>query len=258
MHDATHHSDHRPSHRTPDSPNDLQESLHQAVDIGFAVADLIGGLFGFKDEADRLKARHILHSRADGSSDVFIALDSNSQPYLTCTGPSQSQAVVITVTTQDQASPPTPMLGQISSQVIYVPGGGAPTTFTDFPNYTQGMMTVTQIPDTSTISPGNPVAAATLRSFSTNPAVDAGPQTILLQGTAQSPELTATIESGQIVFANNGPSNYLFAATVTTAKPTQIFTLYAAPVAGSTAAVPFPDSAGTAVLQDISIVVTAS
>jgi hypothetical protein len=252
--DSVHRQDHRHSNPGADSVDDLQESLHQAVDIGFAVADLIGSIFGFEDEADRTKARHILHSLADESSDVFLALDSNSRPYLGCTGPNSTVAVVIPVTTQDQTSPAVPMLGQISSQVLYVQGG-TQLPFAEFQNYTQGMVTVTQV-DTSSMPSGTKIGTATLQNFSTNPAAGSGAQTIaLMPGGNGIPALSATVTDGQITFTNNDMNTaYSFVATLTTANPTQVYTLYGAVGPGGSDVALFPSAAGASVIQHLSVV----
>ena len=110
----------------------FQDDVHQAVDIGFGIADLLGSIFGGFDDA-----KQVLHTDASGSSLVTLSLNGDTQPVISCTGPSTTYAVVVPTTTQAQNAP---IDGDVTAQPLIVEGGQQ-ILFDNFPSFTKGMLT---------------------------------------------------------------------------------------------------------------------
>ena len=225
----------------------FQDDVHQAVDIGFGVADLLGSIFG------GFAVPHVLHSSADGGSQVTLSLNDQTQPVISCTGPSTTYAVVIPTTTQAQPSSPA---GQVTAQPLIVQGGQQ-ILFDNFPNFTKGMLTATQLDTTQTVGQyGLPVAAATLRNFSSASQIPLTTQSA--DGVTVTPVLSLTVGSDSYTVDNADMTNpYTFAATITTSSPNQTATSGGAVAAGGQAEVALPDGFQSAVIAQMTIVASA-
>ncbi|GJJ03320.1 hypothetical protein RugamoR64_38580 [Duganella rhizosphaerae] len=229
------------------SANDFQSDVHQAVDLGFAAADLISSFFSSQAKVRRYN-RHVLHTDANGSQ-VTLSLDQNNQPVLACTGPTTTTAVIVPTTTQTQAIPIP--AGQVAAQPIIL-AGQTQIPFSQFPNFTKGMITATQV-DTNTAGGANttPICATTLRDFS-----DAQQVPLLFEADGTTPQLSLDVGTSSFTLYNADPNNsYNYSATITTTSPNQTFTLLGQVGTGGQTTTQFPDNIGATVIGQMTIVV---
>lgn len=235
--------------------NDLQDSVHQAVDIGFGLADLLGSLFGMSAE-QRLQYKRTIHTLDSNGSQIQLSLNDQNQPMLSCTGPSTTFAVVVPSTTQTQTLGNVPP-GQVATNPIVLQGG-TQILFQDFPDFTKGMLTATQVDTTQTPGPsGQAVAAATMCNFTTADQVPLISQPDPNSG-ASTPVVSLSVGSNSFTVYNDDPNNpYMFAATITTTSPNQTFTLSNGVGASGQAETPFPGNIGSAVIAQMTLVLSA-
>jgi len=122
---------------------DLQGDVHQAVDVAFSIADLIGSLFA--DASGKKHAKPRQH---------FVLGATGEPPSLACSGPA---AAVVTVTS------PVPLTAgdldldagalPLYAQAIYIPQDSS-LPLTNFKAMTQGVFTAALVP---VADPGYPV-----------------------------------------------------------------------------------------------------
>jgi hypothetical protein len=227
----------------------FQDDVHQAVDIGFGLADLLGGIFG------GFAVEHVLHTSVAGSQ-VTLSLNDQIQPVISCTGPSTTFAVVVPTTTQAQ---PSSIVGDVTAQPLIVQGGQQ-ILFDNFPNFTKGMLTATQIDTTQPVGQfGTPVAAATLRNFSSASQVPLMTQTTTSGGSQTTLPLLSVSVGPTSYTVQNADENfpYLFEATITTSSPNQTVTLGGVVEAGNQTTTQFPAGFHSAVIAQMTIVASA-
>ena len=226
----------------------FRDDVHQAVNIGFGIADLLGGGFGGFDDA-----KHVLHTDASGSSLVTLSLNGDTQPVISCTGPSTTYAVVVPTTTQAQNAP---IDGDVTAQPLIVQGGQQ-ILFDNFPSFTKGMLTATQIDTTQPNSSPQLIAAATLRNFSDAQAV---PLTTVTDANGDaSPVVSLSAGSSSFTVYNADPSNsYAFVATITTSSPNQTLTFPGLVEPGNSTTTQFPAGVESAVIAQLTMVVSAT
>lgn len=212
----------------------VQDTVHQAVDVAFSVADLIGNLFG-----DVVYKRTLISSSADQSAmQFFLDPTNNYQPTFENTSATSWGVIHASQATQsplgDNNSIP------LASDVYYVqPNTKVP--FDKYTNYQRGLLTATMVnPDPSQQLP-IPLAAVTGCDMTPCGGISLGSTALF------------NIDGTGITYQNrdtNTNNVHLPSFTVSSSAPNRTFVLGATVQAGQTLRIPFPeDVSGTAFKQ---------
>ncbi|WP_158939725.1 hypothetical protein [Burkholderia sp. S171] len=190
------------------SLGDIQGDVHQAVDVAFSIADLIGSLFStVRDPNRKGMPHHFLLGGTVGGPQVVLAFTgaAGEPPSLQCSG---NAAAVVTVTS------PVPLLsGQdavsngplpLYSQAIYVPQNSS-VPLTNFNKMTKGVFTASLVP---VADPGYPVILMGLNG-----------RNFLSHESQLTSDLSVTVNSAGITLASQCGAPYQMTANVTSAAP---------------------------------------
>ena len=189
-------------------PMDIQGDVHQAVDVAFSIADLIGSLFSTEFTPERRgKAHHHILGGTINGPQVALLFDGTKgvPPCLQCTG---NAAAVVTVTspvplTAEQAAlPSTPL--PLFAQSIYVPQNGT-VPLTNFAQMTRGIFTAALVP---VADPGYPVIL-----------LGANGRTLLNHQAQLTSDMSLTANSAGVTLTSIAGAPYSIALNLTSSAP---------------------------------------
>lgn len=215
----------------------VQNAVHQAVDVAFSLADLLGGLFSFTTKYTRTLAS------SEGEPTLQLMLDENNHYCPTFVNTSQTKVGVIHATQARAAESEVNGGVPLSSQVTYVQPQST-VAFPNFQNFTKGLLTAC-IVDPNSQAPLVPLAALTGRGMTASKGITLGSTALF------------DIDGTGITYQNNDPENnsHQPAFTVVTAPPNHTFTVGQVDIpAGTVQRIPFPEDITGQVISQLNAV----
>ena len=208
------------------------DAIHQAVDIAWSIADLLGSLF-----AEAGPRRRQLGATMP-SSPLFMQLDtSTGVQFLNQDTTGNLQGLVTACQ---------PAEGALISDTISVPSQGSasptPVAFASFPDYTKGLLTAAVV-DTSQDS-WVPLIGLTARSFVTATDVALGPLC----------SFSLDHETSTVQLVNNDPNNsyqgnFRFSLSV----PREVFEVQGVASASGSVSIPLPQPLASTVIDQLDV-----
>lgn len=223
------------------SVGDTQDAVHQAVDIAFSVADLIGNLFG------GFEPKRVLIKSNDGSA-LSLCLDTTSQPgqcIPTFVNSSTNQWGVIH-SAQPSISQVQGDTGLPLGSACYYLQPNSSLPFDEFNSYQRGLLTATLVDPSYSGTDSIPLAAVSGCDMTSGAGVQLGSQALF------------NFDGTGVTYQNLDPENvHSPSFTVTTAAPNRTFAVGSDVPPGATQRIPFPDDISGSVVKQINAVLLA-
>jgi hypothetical protein len=155
------------------NPRDTaQDAVHQAVDVAFSVADLLGGLFSLASGEESSRREFLLTRRRDDGGGVKLCLDTGTQPlkppYLFNDGSADAYVTVtspVALTPEQRSRVSDDLPATHYAQSFFLPQGGQQYPLPHIGDMTRGIFTTTLIDASGAGDQMVPMMAVTARNL---------------------------------------------------------------------------------------------